>query len=73
MTIKELIAQLQQYPSTHRVIINGYEGGFNDVAIVQPKRIALDVNTDLYYGDHEEFDSSEHDPSQLTHAILLKR
>ena len=73
MNVAQLIIKLQQFPLTHRVIVQGYEGGYNDVEIIQPKRIALNANDDSYYGDHEECDSSQHDPGQLAHSLLLKR
>lgn len=31
MNVGELIAELQKYPATARVIASGYEGGFDDV------------------------------------------
>jgi hypothetical protein len=61
MTVRELIESLSKIEDQEvRVMINGYEGGVNDMvigngiddtpAIVD---IALDVNDEWYYGRHE--------------------
>ena len=33
MTIQQLTALLSQYPPDTRVVVAGYEGGFNDITI----------------------------------------
>ena len=57
MTVAELIAQLQQYPAHMPVLVEGYEGGYNDVT---PSRLSVqeiqrDVNPEeeWYYGPHD--------------------
>jgi len=52
ITIKELIEKLQQFPPETRVVVAGYEGGFNDIAWVDGLDIALNVHTEDYYGAH---------------------
>jgi len=37
MTIAELIATLSEYPPDMRVLVNGYEGGFDDAFFDEPK------------------------------------
>ena len=56
MTVKELIQILESYPSDLRVVVSGYEGGFDDIA---PERISvvkiqLDVGTEDWEGQHEK-------------------
>ena len=56
MTVKELIQMLESYSSDLRVVVSGYEGGFDDIA---PERISvvkiqLDVGTEEWEGRHEE-------------------
>lgn len=56
MTVEELIQMLESYPSDLRVVVSGYEGGFDDIA---PERISvvkiqLDVGTEDWEGQHEE-------------------
>ena len=53
ITIKKLIEKLQQFPPEMRVVVAGYEDGFNDIAWVDGLDIALNVHTEDYYGAHE--------------------
>jgi hypothetical protein len=64
MTVRELIESLSKIEDQEvRVMVNGYEGGVNDMvigngidntpAIVD---IALDVNDEWYYGRHERIE-----------------
>lgn len=53
MTIAELIQTLSQFDSTTSVVVRGYEGGYNDVSVVQPLSIQLNVNEKWYYGAHD--------------------
>ncbi|MFH1323329.1 MAG: hypothetical protein ABIH80_05825 [Methanobacteriota archaeon] len=43
MIIEELIQQLQRYPKNSRVIVQGYEDGFDEVYTV--KEISIKPNT----------------------------
>ena len=52
MTTQHLIEKLQQFPPEMRVIISGYEDGYNDISIVEEKEIAIDILTEYYYGQH---------------------
>ena len=44
MKISELIEQLKNYPSDMRVIIHGYEGGYDDINYFKEKEIILNAN-----------------------------
>lgn len=54
MTVSELIEQLRQLPPELMVVRGGYEGGLEEVATVGVRTIRLDVNTEWWYGPHEE-------------------
>ncbi len=55
MTVAELIEKLQTlYPGNARVILHGYEGGYEDISDVVSKPIMLNVNEAWYYGDHDD-------------------
>jgi hypothetical protein len=55
MTVSELIQQLSELDPNLRVMVSGYEGGYDDCfGVTNPKEFALDVNTAWYYGSHEE-------------------
>jgi hypothetical protein len=51
MTAQELINLLKNFPPEHKVVIRGYEDGFND--ILELRRIRVIHNSDLpwYYGN----------------------
>jgi hypothetical protein len=53
VTIKELIESLSKFAPNTPVVIGGYEGGYNDVSIVEPLTMQLNVNEKHhYYGAH---------------------
>ena len=54
MKIAELIKILETQPPDRRVIVDGYENGYDDVARTAEIEIALNVNPEAYFGDHEE-------------------
>ena len=54
MTVQELINQLQQYPSEKRVVVQGYEGGFNDILEIKDVSLLINYHKAWYYGAHEE-------------------
>jgi hypothetical protein len=53
MTVAELINALQEFDPKLRVIVRGYEGGYDDVDTPNPLEIALEVHDAWYYGKHE--------------------
>ena len=60
MTVSELIAKLQEYPSDMLVMVNGYEGGYDDVkeSLMSTQTVCLnysdydEVYNEDYYGQH---------------------
>lgn len=54
MTVAELIEQLKKCPADARVVVEGYEDGFDD--LIEVKEILLELNhyEEWYYGEHEE-------------------
>ena len=71
-TVAELIAELEQYPKTMRVMVNGYEGGFHDVGEATTINVALNINTEWYYGPHELWDEDMHGPYNKEHVLLIR-
>ena len=74
MTVKELIEQLQQLDPELHVFVDGYEGGYDDVAISEVKDIALDANDttkDWWYGKHDNFDENKHIDNIVVKGIIL--
>ncbi|MEN8157695.1 MAG: hypothetical protein ABFS10_12155 [Bacteroidota bacterium] len=56
MTVDELINKLRDFPPDHRVIIPGYEDGYNDITIIKKTEIIPDYFTEWYYGQHLDKD-----------------
>ena len=78
MTVKELIEILSKIEDQEvRVMVKGYEGGYNDIVIGNGidnntpaiQYIALDVNTEWYYGRHEKVDSLYDVPNDRYHVV----
>jgi hypothetical protein len=69
MTVKELIKMLQGFDDNLRVVVAGYEGGFNDLSRAEPIELNLNVNDEWYYGPHERPDEGKGDET----ALLLRR
>ena len=63
MTVKQLIELLKKYPEKARVLIPGYEGGFDDVVYIKTHEFAINyAQGEPYVGNHEilgEFNCSE--------------
>jgi hypothetical protein len=53
MKIKDLIQELQKHDPEMQVVRSGYEGGVEFVSSLRSYEVALDVNTDWWYGKHE--------------------
>jgi hypothetical protein len=53
-TVKELIQDLQKFDENTIVSIAGYEGGFKDIGGSYEKELYLNVNTEWYYGEHDD-------------------
>ena len=77
MTVKQLIEELSKIEDQDlRVMTSGYEGGFDDLEIksYNIQFMALDVNTEWYYGKHEPVDNLYDVPNdryQIVKAIIL--
>jgi hypothetical protein len=70
MTVNELIKMLQTYHGDMRVVVSGYEGGYNDIKNIAQIELNLDVNKEWYYGPHECPDDGAKGDER---ALLLRR
>jgi len=61
MTVRELIEKLATFPPDARVIVTGYEGGFDDVDTVEPRPIMVD-----YYDPDEQWYMGPHSTPDAT-------
>ena len=77
MTVRELIEVLSKIENQQvRVMVKGYEGGYDDVMNINPAPIdiALDVNDKWYYGRHESIEDiaiEARKDYQVVKAIIL--
>lgn len=78
MTVRELIESLSNIQDQDiRVMTRGYEGGVNDMVIGNGiedntpaiQYVALDVNTEWYYGAHERVDDMYDATSSKYHIV----
>lgn len=54
MTVRQLIAKLEQVPKDSFVFVEGYEGGYSDIAVLKETKAALNVNKEEWMGPHDE-------------------
>lgn len=59
MTAEELIKHLQLLPPQTKIVVRGYENGYNDVINLTPRKIKLNADSDWYDGEY--IDSKETD------------
>jgi hypothetical protein len=83
MTVRQLIESLSKIQDQDiRVMVRGYEGGVDDIVIGNGidnntpaiQYVALDVNTEWYYGRHERVDDmygGSNSEYQIVKAIIL--
>jgi hypothetical protein len=69
MTVSELIECLKYQDQNKRVVISGYEGGYDDVTKFVEINLRINVWDNWYYGKHDIADSSD-DPTESCIHIL---
>lgn len=74
MTVEELVAILQEHPSGLRVVVNGYEDGYDDLTPEQINVISIALNTgeEEWQGVHGDPDSAE-EQVRVVQAVVLRR
>lgn len=54
MKAKDLILKLQQLDPDTKVVVRGYEDGYNDIFSLKPVKIKIAENGEWYYGEYED-------------------
>ena len=74
MTVSELIEILREQPEGLRVVVNGYEDGYDDLTPEQIKVTSIGLNTGKhhYEGAHGE-PADAKDAADVVEAVLLQR
>ncbi|MGI6240490.1 MAG: hypothetical protein ACOYJW_00950 [Candidatus Omnitrophota bacterium] len=69
MKVKELIEKLKALPAEARVLVQGYEDGFDNVVAVKEISVAKRADAADYNGEYEESDQN----AETAAAILGNR
>lgn len=59
MTAAELIEELIKLPPGIRIVIRGYEDGYNDIFTLRPVKIKLNASEHWYEGAHADSSDPE--------------
>ena len=78
MTVSELIEALKAHPGDLRVVVNGYEEGFDDLSPgqISVRRIALNTGVKDWEGRHGydwEAATRSAEPATIVDALVLNR
>ena len=77
MTVKELMKLLEKYPDDLRVVVNGYEDGYDDISPnrIFTTKIQLDAGTHDWEGQHNEpLPANEStDDVKIVEALVFRR
>ena len=74
MTAQELIQLLAQYPPDLRVVVNGYEDGYDDLSPerIVPVKIVLNTGQHRWEGKHGDPDGPA-EGADMVEALILRR
>ena len=74
MNVEELVRILQTYPPDLRVVVNGYEDGYDDLSPerIVPVKIVLNTGQHRWEGKHGDPDSPT-DGADMVEALVLRR
>ena len=78
MTIGELIQILEVHPSDMRVVVNGYEEGYDDLSPEQISVVKIELNAGTQawqgrHGDPRDRPGRPQDPTHVVDALALSR
>ena len=75
MTIEELIRILQTYPQNLRVVVDGYEEGYDDLnaGLISVQEIRLDAGEAWWEGQHRDVEDTRSEGSAVVSALTLCR
>lgn len=78
MTVRELIDLLERYPGDMRVVVNGYEQGYDDLSPQQISVLGIALNTGVHHwegrhGDHNDLPTAPAEDVTNVDALVLAR
>ena len=78
MTVAELMSTLQNHAADLRVVVNGYEDGYDDLSPGQIRVVNISLNTGQHpwegaHGDPDGLSRNAPDDAKLVDALVLRR
>ena len=78
MTVSELIKTLKAHPGDLRVVVDGYEDGYDDLAPRQISNVRIALNTGVHdwegrHGEPGDAPGDAAEPSKVVDALVLRR
>ena len=75
MKTADLIRILQTYPQDLRVVVDGYEDGYDDLDedLIRVREIRLDVGKNWWEGRHNDADCTLATDGSVSNALVLHR
>jgi hypothetical protein len=59
MTATELINLLKDLPPDTRIVVRGYEDGYNDILALIPRSIKLNTEAEWYVGEYMDSEDAD--------------
>ena len=59
MTVQQLIQHLQSLPPDTKIVVRGYEDGYNDILKLKPVKIKLNENAHWYEGEYKDCEDAD--------------
>ena len=78
MTVGEVINHLGRHPEDLRVVVNGYEKGYDDLSPEQIRVATVALNTGVHdwegrHGDADDLSRGSRSASKTVEALVLRR
>ena len=78
MTVSELIETLKAHPGDLRVVVDGYEDGYDDLSPRQISVVPIVLNTGVHdwegrHGEPGDAPGDVAEPSKVVDALVLRR
>ena len=58
MNIKDMIEKLKTFPAGAQVLVQGYEGGYDDIVRIEGKTVIKNPEAAEYYGEYDDAENS---------------
>lgn len=58
MNVKDLIEKLKIFPAGTQVLVQGYEGGYDDIIRLEEKMVIKNLDAAEYYGEYDDAENS---------------